>query len=136
MKNQQDSSKGEINSKLSFEGNYNDCYKWILNDYNAYEKTKFDLLTFKNTKYLVYRFNDFLKTMSQPTIKLKHSKVTDYIAAEEIQNQNWQYFIERVIEVCKSKEIGSTIKKSNEFLLTTVGKKMAKKILRNFLKRN
>ena len=136
MKNQQDSSKGEINSKLSFEGNYNDCYKWILNDYNAYEKTKFDLLTFKNTKYLVYRFNDFLKTMSQPTIKLKHSKVTDYIAAEEIQNQNLQYFIERVIEVCKSKEIGSTIKKSNEFLLTTVGKKMAKKILRNFLKRN
>ena len=109
MKNQQDSSKGEINSELSFEGNYNDCYRWILNDYDAYEKTKFDLLTFKNTKYLVYRFNDFLKTMSQPTIsKVKHSKVTDdYIAAEEIQNQNWQYFIERVIEVCKSKEIGS-----------------------------
>ena len=68
------------------------------------KKNKFDLLTFKNTKYLVYRFNDFLKTMSQPINKIKHSKVTyDYIAAEEIQNQNWQYFIERVIEVCKSK---------------------------------
>ena len=102
MKNQQNSSKGKINSKLSFEGNYNDYYRWILNDYDAYDK--FDLLTFKNTKYLVYRFNDFLKTMSQPTIKIKHSKVTDdYIAAEEIQNQNRQYFIERVIEVCKSK---------------------------------
>ena len=60
--------------------------------------------------------------MSQPTIsKVKHSKVTDdYIVAEEIQNQNWQYFIERVIEVCKSKEISSTIKKSEGFLLTTV----------------
>ena len=139
MKNQQDSSKGEINSELSFEGNYNDCYRWILNDYDAYEKTKFDLLTFKNTKYLVYRFNDFLKTMSQPTIsKVKHSKVTDdYIAAEEIQNQNWQYFIERVIEVCKSKEIGSTIKKSEDFLLTTVENvTMAKKILPNFFQRN
>ena len=79
-----------------------DYYRWILKDYDAYDK--FDLLTFKNAKYLVYRFNDFLKTMSQPTIKIKHSKVTnDYIAAEEIQNQNWQYFIERVIEVCKSK---------------------------------
>ena len=54
-------------------------------------------------------------------IKIRHSKVTDdYLAAEEIQNQNWQYFIERVIEVCKSKEIGSTIKKSQDFLLTTV----------------
>ena len=40
----------------------------------------------------------------------------DYLAAEEIQNQNWQYFIERVIEVCKSKE---EIKPNEEFLLTT-----------------
>ena len=95
-------------------------------------------MTFKTTKNLVYCFNDFLKTMSQPTIKIKHSKVTDdYIAAEEIQNQNWQYFIERVIEVCKSKEIGSTIKKSEDFLLTTVENvTMAKKILRNFLQHN
>ena len=50
--------------------------------FDAYEKTKLDLLTFKNTKYLLYRF-------------------ADYIAVEEIQNQNWQYFFERVIEVCK-----------------------------------
>ena len=47
MKNQQE---GEINSELSFEGNYNDYYRWILNEYDAYEKSKFDLLTFKNTK--------------------------------------------------------------------------------------
>ena len=37
--------------------------------------------------------------------------VTDnYIAAEEIQHQNWQNFIERVLEVCHSKEVGSAIK--------------------------
>ena len=59
--------------------------------------------------------------MRQPTTKIKHSKVTDdYIAAEEIQNQNWQYFTERVIEVCKSRETGSKIKKSEDLLLTTV----------------
>ena len=87
MKNQQDSSKGEINSELSFGRNYNDYYRWILNDYDACEKTKFDLLTFKNTKYLVYHFNDFLKKMSQPTIKMKHNKVTDdFIVAD----QNWK----------------------------------------------
>ena len=60
------------------------------------------MLTLKNTKYLVYCFNDMLKSAGQPMIKIRHSKVTDdYLAAEEIQNQNWQYFIERVIEVCK-----------------------------------
>ena len=121
MKNQQDSSKGKINFNLTHDGNYNDYYKWILNGFEAYEKPKLDLLTFKNTKYLLYRFNDLLESSGQPVIKIKHSKVTDdYIAAEEIQNQNWQYFIERVIEVCKSKEIGSTISKSEGFLLNTV----------------
>ena len=78
-------------------------------------------MSFKNTKYLLCHFNDLLESSGQPIIKIKHSKVTDdYIAAEEIQNQNWQYFIERVIEVCKSKEIGSTIRKSEDFLLNTV----------------
>ena len=42
--------------------------------------------------------------------------VTDnYIAAEEIQNQKWQYFIERVIEVCKSKEVGNSINPTENF---------------------
>ena len=110
MKNQLDSSKGKINFNLMYDGNYNDYFRWILNGFDAYEKTKLDLLTFKNTKYLLYRFNDLLESTGQPIILIKHSKVTDdYIAAEEIQNQNWQYFLERVIEVCKSKEIGSTI---------------------------
>ena len=78
-------------------------------------------MTFKNTKYLFYRFNDSLESTGQPVIQIKHSKVTDdYIAAEETQNQNWKYFIERVLEVCKSKEVGHSIKKSEDFLLNTV----------------
>ena len=107
----------------------------IGNNYDSHEKTKFDLLTLKNTKFLVYRVNDTLKSTGQPMINIKHSKVTDdYLAAEEIQNQNWQYFLERVIEVFKSKEIGSTIKKSEDFSLTMVENvTMAKKILQNVL---
>ena len=104
IKNQQDSSKEMINYDLTFEGSFKNYYKWILNDYDSYEKTKLDLLTLKNTKYLVYRFNDMLKSTDQPMMKIRHSKVTDdYFVAEETQNQNWQYFIERVIEVCKSR---------------------------------
>ena len=121
MKNQQDSSKGKINFNLMYDGNYNDYFRWVLNGFDAYEKTKLDLLIFKNTKYLLYHFDDLLELTGQPVILIKHSKVTDdYIAAEEIQNQNWQYFIELVLEVCKAKDVGSTIKKSEDFLLTTV----------------
>ena len=79
------------------------------------------IFSFKNTKYLAYHFNDFQNSIGEPRIKIRHSLVTDnYLAAEEIQNQNWQYFIERVIEVCKSKEAGSTIKPTEDFLLTTL----------------
>ena len=86
MKNQQDSSEGKINSELSFEGNYNDYYRWTLNDYDAYEKTN---LTFWHSK--IQNINDMLKTTGQPTIKIKHSKVTnDYIAVWSLQiKRNW-----------------------------------------------
>ena len=40
----------------------------------------------------------------------------NYLAAEEIQNKNWQYFIQRTIEVCKSKLL---IRPHEEFLLST-----------------
>ena len=73
-------------------------------------------MSFKNTKYLLYHFNDLLESTGQPITLIKHNKVTDdYIIVEEIQNQDWQYFTERVLEVCKAKEVGSTIIKSEDF---------------------
>ena len=67
---------------------------------------------------------------------MKYSAVTDdYIATEEIQNQNWQYFIEQVLEVSKAREIGRTIKKSQDFLLDTVENvTIAKKSYESFYK--
>ena len=70
----------------------------------------------------MYRFNDFLSESNAEIKKNKHTSVTDdFIAAEEIQNQNWQYYIEQVLEFCHNKEIGETIKKSKtSFLFDTV----------------
>ena len=52
-------------------------------------------------------------------MKIRHSLVTDnYLAAEEIQNQDWQYFIKWVIEVCKLSDV--TIRPDEEFLLSTI----------------
>ena len=118
MKNQQNNSKGLINTDLKFDATYKNYFQWILNEFEAQEKTRYDLFAFQNTKYLAYRFNDYQNSIGEALIKIRYSVVTDnYLAAEEIQNRNWQYFIERVIEVCKSKE---EIKPNEEFLLTTV----------------
>ena len=51
MKNRQDSLKGKINFDLTYDGNYNDYFRWILNGFDAYEKTKLDLLIFYWTCY-------------------------------------------------------------------------------------
>ena len=77
-----------------------------MNGFDSYEKSKLDVLSYKNTKFLFYRFNDLLNQSGQNSKVVKHGGVTDdYIATEEIQNQNWQYFIEQVLEVYKDKEI-------------------------------
>ena len=48
--------------------------------------------------------NNYQNSIGGPLIQIRHSVVTDnYLAAEEFQNENWQYFIQRTIEVCKSK---------------------------------
>ena len=51
-----------------YDGNSNDYFRWILNGFDAYEKTKLDLLTIKSTKYLLYHFNDLLKSTGQQII--------------------------------------------------------------------
>ena len=49
-----------------------------------------------------------------------------------MQNQNWQYFVESVLEVCRAQEIGKTIRKPQANLLIdtveniTIAKKQIK----------
>ena len=85
MKNQQNTSKGIINTDLKFNGTYKNYFQWILNGFEGQEKTRYDLFSFKNTKYLAYRFNDFQNSIGELLIRIRHSPVTDnYLAAEEI----------------------------------------------------
>ena len=120
MKNQQDILKGFINTDFKFDGSYKSYFRWILNEFDAQQKTKYYIFSQKH-KIFSLSFSDFQNSIGKPLIRIRHSLVTDnYLAAEGTQNQNWQYFIERVKEVCKSKEIGSTIQPAEEFLLSTV----------------
>ena len=54
--------------------------------------------------------NEVLQANNLPLKKVKHSVVTeDYIAIEKIQSQNWQYFVESVLEACRRKNSGETV---------------------------
>ena len=116
----QNNSKGIIRNEFKFDGKYKDYFQWILNEFDAQEKTTCGVFSHQNTKYLVYWYNDFGASGGEALIKIRHTLVTDnYLAAEEIQNQDWQYFIERVLEVSKFND-ANLIKPGEEFLLSTI----------------
>ena len=76
------------------------------------------LLNFQNIKFLVYRYNDILLSGGNEIIKIRHSQLTnDYLAAAEIQNPDWQYFIERILEVSNQP---NSINPQETFLKNTI----------------
>ena len=129
IQNQQNTSKGIIKHDFKFSANLKQYYKWILNEFDAQDKTSYDISTFKNVKFLVYRYNDFLASGGNELIKIRHSQVTDdCLAAEEIQNQDWQYLIECILEVSNDPD---KIQSKEKFLQNTIenvtiGKKIYK----------
>ena len=117
---QQNTSKGIIRYDFKFDRNFRDYFKWILNEFDVQQKTTFDVLAHKNVKFLVYRYNDLRASGSDEPVKIRHSLVTDnYLTAEEIQNQDWPYFIERVLEVCKFND-ANLVKLGEKILLSTM----------------
>ena len=60
FKNQQNSSKDNIKFDFIFDENYDNHFHWIIQGFDSYEKSKLDVLTYKNTKFLFYCFNDLL----------------------------------------------------------------------------
>ena len=120
IQNQQNTSKGIIRYDFKFDKNFRDYFKWILNEFDAQQKTTFDVLAHKNVKFSVYHYNDLRASGGDKLIKIRHSLVTDnYLAAEEIQNQDCQYFIGRVLEVCKFNDT-NFVKPGEKFLLSTI----------------
>ena len=116
-----------IRHDFKFNGDFKQYFTWILNQFDAHEKTNYDLLDFQNIKFLVYRYNDILLSGGNEIIKIRHTQLTNnYLAAEEIQNQDWQFFIERILEVSHNQ---NSISPQETFLKSTIGNiTVAKKV--------
>ena len=102
--NQQNPITGVINFDFVYGKSYADYFNWLIKGFDSYQKSKLDILTCKTLKYLFYRYNDVLQESNLELKKVKHNVITDdYIATDEIQNQDWQYFVESVLEVCRAR---------------------------------
>ena len=66
---------------------------------NDYDEVKYDFLANKNSKFLFNLFNKFQENRGRPKYSVKDTKVNaDDYALRTLQNKNWPYFINRIIE--------------------------------------
>ena len=93
---------------------YNDSYKNYFGNYinniDGEINSKLDFFTNRNARYLLYRFIDLLTNAGIDLVRVRHSqKVKDNIAIAQIQKTDWQYFINRLLDIIWSNEIGDRI---------------------------
>ena len=93
---QQNDEAAYVPKKFSYNDTFEKYITSFLKNFFIEDQEKFDLLAFKNSKYLFYRFNDFVKIYGNPRCKLLHTrKMFDSAALKKLEDKNKQFLIEK-----------------------------------------
>ena len=99
LDNQQDETKKEIPLDFSYDDNLTDYMTKYVPAINNYDEVKYDFLANKNSKFLFNLFNKYQQDKGRQKHPVRHTKVnTDDYALKTLQDRNWPYFINRIIE--------------------------------------
>ena len=99
LDNQQDETKKEILLDFSYDDDLTDYMTKYLPAINDYDEVKYDFLANKNYKFLFNLFNKYQQDRGRQKHPVRHTKVnTDDYALKTLQDTNWPYFINRIIE--------------------------------------
>ena len=71
---QQNDEAAYVPKKFSYRNSFETYITSFLQRFSIDDQEKFDLLDFKNSKYLFHCFNDFIKAYGNPRFKLLHTK--------------------------------------------------------------
>ena len=75
---QENHSKAKIkHCHFTFTNSYKDYFEWFVHGFNGNKDQKYNVLTNKNSKYLFYRFNDYLERIFEPIKPVRRSVITD-----------------------------------------------------------
>ena len=95
---QQDESKQIIPKRISYRHSFERYKHKYLSSFLLEEIHKFDMLFNKNSKYLLYKFNDWIESMNAEKILIRHtSKVKDEVGLQKIEEKDKQFLIEKNI---------------------------------------
>ena len=103
---QQNDEAVYVPKKISYRNSFEAYISSFLQDFSIEDQEKFDLLAFKNSKYLFYCLNDFIKPYGNPRYKLLHTrKMLDTVGIKKIEEKNKQFLIEKIIHEVEFKSI-------------------------------
>ena len=79
--------------------------KQFLPAFSLEESKRFDLLTNKNSKFLLYKFNDWIESLNAEKIKIKRLPfVKDDVGLIKIEEKGKQFLIEKNISAVEKKQ--------------------------------
>ena len=104
LKVQQDLKKKELTINIAIQDDFSTYEREILSEI---VDDDYDLQTNSTSKFLFYNFNNIrVHIEKRPPIKVRHSEILeDGEALKIIQNHNWQYFIETLLEMSKNENL-------------------------------
>ena len=86
---QQNDEAAYVPKKISNSNSFEKYITTFLQVFSINDQEKIDLLAFKNSKYLFYRFNDFVKAYGNPRYKLLHTtKMLDSVGLKKVEDKN------------------------------------------------
>ena len=95
---QQNDEVAYVPKKFSSTNSFEAYIGSFLQSFSIDYQEKFDILPFKNSRYLFYRFNDFIKAYGNPRYKLLHTKkMLDTVGLQKVEKTSNQFLIEKII---------------------------------------
>ena len=106
---QQNEEAAFVPKKFSYRNSFEAYISTFLQDLSIDDQEKFDLLAFKNSKYLFYCFNDFVKVYGNPRYKLLHTRIMlDTVGMKKIEEKNKQFLLEKIVQGVEFENLYST----------------------------
>ena len=95
---QQNEDAAFIPKEFAYRNSLEKYISSFLSAFSIDDVEKYDLYANKNSKYLFYRFNEYIKAYGSKRRKIKHTqKLKDSIGLKKIEERNTQFLVEKII---------------------------------------
>ena len=89
-----------VPKKFSYHKDFETYTASFLQTFSIDNHEKYDLLAFKNPKYLFYWFNSFIKAYGNLKCNLLHTrKMLDTVGIQKVEEKNKQFLIEKIHKI-------------------------------------